>query len=212
MENIFAVYKPKRPSSHDIVNQIRRATGIKKVGHAGTLDPLAKGVLVIAVGRTATKQLNAIQAKEKEYIADIKLGETSATYDAQGEKIPTGEIPLTSEQLKSKLAKFIGVVDQIPPKFSALKLGGKTAYKMALKGTDFVMQPRKVFIKNIELLEYAWPHLKLKVTCGPGTYIRSIANDLGGYLTDLERTKVGDYTLANAISMSNFEKPNPKPL
>lgn len=205
-QKIFAVYKPKGPTSHDIVAEIRKRTGEKTVGHAGTLDPLASGVLVVGVGRDATKKLHEVVRAEKEYIADIKLGEESTTDDAEGAKTEVQVITEPNkEEVKGALKHFVGEIMQTPPQYSALKVGGRPAYKFARKGKVAPLLPRKVFVKEIELLEYAWPHLKIRVVTGPGVYIRALARDLGralkvgGYLSDLERTRVGDFKKEDAI-------------
>ncbi|MEK7590143.1 MAG: tRNA pseudouridine(55) synthase TruB [Patescibacteria group bacterium] len=202
---IFAVYKPKGPTSNDILNKLRRFYGTRKVGHAGTLDPLAKGILVVAVGREATKKLGELVKKEKEYLATIRLGIESATDDAEGTKtkFDVRKKP-TKEEIKIALKKFEGKISQIPPIFSAVKIQGKEAYKYARKGQEVTLKPRKVEIKKIKILKYYWPYLKLKVVTGPGVYIRSLARDLGkklkigGYLFNLERTRVGDFTKAKS--------------
>ena len=207
IENMFTIYKPKGPTSHDIVDQVRRVTGIRKVGHAGTLDPLAEGVLVVAVGRGATKQIDSIVKTEKEYIAKIKFGETSTTDDEEGEKtkVATDEVEITKEQIEEGLKQFIGEIKQMPPIYSAIKVKGQTAYKMARKGKEIKLEPREVLIKEIEILDYSWPYLELRIVCGPGTYIRSLARDIGeeltvgAYLAELKRTRVGDYKIEEAI-------------
>jgi tRNA pseudouridine55 synthase len=207
MNNIFAVYKPKGPTSHDIVDQVRRITGIKKVGHAGTLDPLAEGVLVIAVTRSATKQIDSIVKTEKEYIAKVKFGETSTTDDEEGEKtkVLNSNIQITNNKIEEVLKKFVGGIKQMPPIYSAIKVKGQTAYKMARKGKEIKLEPRDVLIKEIEILDYKWPYLELRIVCGPGTYIRSLARDIGevlkvgAYLAALKRTRVGDYKIEEAI-------------
>lgn len=208
--NTFAVYKPKGMTSHDVVDKIRQITNIKKVGHAGTLDPLAQGVLVIGVGREATKRLNEVVKKEKEYLATIQLGATSTTDDKEGKIIKTQKIKKTKKQINKVLKKFVGHIEQIPPAFSAIKIKGRPAYKIARKGSTPKLKPRKVEIKKIELIEYKYPAIKLRVTTGPGVYIRSLARDIGqqlktgGYLTDLERTRVGKFTKTNALTLSQL--------
>lgn len=209
---IFAVYKPVGPTSFDVIKQIRKITGIKKVGHAGTLDPLASGVLVVAVGRQSTKKLAQEVKKEKEYLAEIKLGEESTTYDAEGKKkkISVSEIP-TIADINQAILKFQGKILQAPPLYSAVKVAGQKAYKMARKGKTIELNPREVEIKKIELLEYSWPYLKLNVTTGPGVYIRSLAHDLGkalktgGYLSALERTRVGNFAKEQAVVIADLE-------
>lgn len=206
-KNIFAIYKPKGPTSHDVVNQVRKATGIKKVGHGGTLDPLAEGVLVIAVGRESTKQIDSIVKTEKEYIAKIKLGEISTTDDEEGDKEVVEVVKKSSKkEIEKVLGKFIGEVEQVPPIYSAIKIKGRPAYKAARKGQEIKLEPRKVLIKEIEMINYDYPFLEIRVVCGPGTYIRSLARDIGkdlgtgAYLAELKRTRVGDYKIEDAIT------------
>ncbi len=204
--DIFAVWKPKGPTSHDIINEIRKITGVKKVGHAGTLDPLAKGVLVVAVGREATKNLHEIVSAEKEYIALIRLGVNSSTDDEEGvkEKITVFKKPLRKE-IQAAIKKFIGKTKQTPPIYSALKIRGQAAYKYARAGKEIILKPRPVEIKDIKILKYKWPYLKIKVITGPGVYIRALARDIGcelktgGYLAGLERTRVGHFLRKDAL-------------
>jgi tRNA pseudouridine55 synthase len=228
--NIFAFYKPKGITSNDAVQMVKRLIGIRgvKIGHAGTLDPLAQGVLVIAVGREATKTINEVVKKEKEYIAEITLGLESATDDAEGivlsqskgdaegekTKIEFSKEP-TIEEVKNSFKDFIGKIKQMPPIYSAIKISGKEAYKYARGGQVVEMESREVEIKSIELLDYAWPKLKIKVVTGPGVYIRSLARDIGrklgvgGYLSFLERTRVGDFLKKDSVTeekLSEFVK------
>jgi len=209
---IIAIYKPKGITSHDAIDQVRRATGEKKVGHAGTLDPLARGLLVIGIGKEFTKKLSEIVGKEKEYISTIKLGATSTTDDEEGDKEEVLCKEPAENEIKSAIDRFVGEILQIPPAFSALKIKGERAYKIARKGYTPEMKPRKVSVKSIELLEYKWPHLKLRVVTGPGVYIRSLARDIGevlktgGYLSDLERVRIGEFTKEKSLSISEVEK------
>lgn len=212
MKSIVAINKPVGPTSHDVVDEVRRVTGEKKVGHAGTLDPMASGVLVIGIGRQATKQLGSIVAKEKEYVATIRLGQTSSTDDEEGEKTKISDQPVNHIEIDLVLPSFVGEITQIPSKYSALKLQGKPAYKRVRAGEDIRMKPRKVTILLIELMDYEWPNLKIRVITGPGVYIRSLARDIGdllksgGYLARLERTRVGRYTIEHALTLEQFEK------
>lgn len=196
-------------SSHDVVHAVRKITGEKRVGHAGTLDPYARGVLVIGVGRAATKKLRFVAGAEKEYITRIRLGWRSTTDDREGvltQTIDCGVWSLESgrasagsglpseEQVRHALAGFQGMIDQRPPVFSAIKVRGRAAYKQARAesrkhGTDdgagsppFVLPARKVEAKEIELLGYAWPHVDVRLVTGPGFYVRSLARDLGAAL------------------------------
>jgi len=205
MENIIPIYKPKGWTSFDVVAKVRKILGVKKVGHAGTLDPLATGILVIAVGREATKKISEIVGKEKEYIAKIKFGVTSKTDDEQGEKTEIKKKrKISKAEIINILKKFIGKINQVPPIYSAIKVDGKRAYKLARKGKDVKLKAREVEINDIKMISYRWPYLKIRVVCGPGTYIRSLARDIGrelgcgAYLADLERTRVGEYTIEKA--------------
>lgn len=209
MQDIFAVYKPKGPTSHDMIDRLRRETGEKRIGHAGTLDPLASGVLVVGIGREATRKLAFEVKKEKEYLAEIKFGETSVTDDEEGEKtIWPKPINIPDKNLiEETLRLFVGVIKQMPPVYSALKIKGTSAYKLARQGKEVKLAERQVEIKQIELLDYTWPFLKIKVICGPGVYIRSLARDIGaklgvgGYLSALERTRVGDFKIDETVRL-----------
>jgi tRNA pseudouridine55 synthase len=213
VKDIFAVYKPKGPTSNQILTKIRKRTGIKKVGHAGTLDPLAQGILVVGVGRAATKQLGTIVAKEKEYLATIRLGYTSTTDDNEGQKEKIQDItkPLLVH-VKNTLKQFKGEIDQVPPIYSAIKIKGQEAYKLARKGKKVKMKSRKALIKKISLISYKYPYLKIEVVTGPGVYIRSLARDIGqvlgtgGYLSSLERTRVGRFTKNKALKLNQIKK------
>lgn len=211
MDGILAIYKPKGPTSNDVVQDIKRITGGEKVGHAGTLDPLAEGVLVIGIGG-ATKKLNEEVKKEKEYLAKIKLGETSTTDDGEGEKVTISlEKPICSA-VEGAVEKFLGKIKQIPPVYSAVKVQGKEAYKFARKGVKPLLLEREADVKKIEILNYEWPFLELRVVTGPGVYIRALARDIGkelkvgAYLAGLKRTRVGDFTEDKALSLEEFKK------
>ncbi|HXF44014.1 MAG TPA: tRNA pseudouridine(55) synthase TruB [Candidatus Paceibacterota bacterium] len=210
MGGIFAIYKPKGMTSHDVVEKIRRVTGERSVGHAGTLDPLAEGVLVVGVG-TSTKYLDKIVAKEKEYFVRIKLGEESTTDDADGEKrvVFAKEIP-RSDKIAELLEKFKGKIMQVPPLYSAVKVEGEESYKWMRRGEPKELKAREVEVKDIEVISYDWPNLSLKLVTGPGFYVRSLARDIGrelktgGYVQELFRTRVGEYTNKEAIRLENF--------
>ena len=208
---IIAINKEKGPSSFRAVAAIRKITGIKKVGHGGTLDPLASGVLVVAAGRDDTKRIDEIVAKEKEYIADLKLGEESSTDDGEGEKIAVSDLRPSREDIEASLQKFVGEIMQVPPKFSAMKVGGQRAYKLAREGKEVEMIARRVLIKEIELLKYEYPAAKIRVVTGPGVYIRSLARDIGrdlgcgAYMSDLVRTRVGEFRIEEAKTIEEFK-------
>lgn len=210
---IIGIIKPKGPTSHDIIYQVRRVTGVKRVGHAGTLDPAASGVLVVAIGREFTKQLGEIVKHNKEYLAEVTLGATSSTDDGEGIIVPSESCMVPSEkELKKVIDHFVGRIEQVPPAFSAIKMAGKKAYELARKGVDVAMKPREVDVHYIELLSYSWPKLVIKVGCGKGVYIRSLARDIGkalgvgGYMSALERTRVGDYTLENSLTIEQLKQ------
>jgi len=210
--HIFAVYKPKGLTSHDVVNQIRKITGEKRVGHAGALDPLAKGVLVVGIGRKATKKLSEIVKKEKEYLVTVRLGMESATDDEEGAKTKLVIVKKpTLHEIRAIIKKFQGQILQLPPAYSAVKIGGRPAYKLARQGRPVNLRPRRVVIKKIKILSYHWPYLKLKVVTGPGVYIRSLARDIGrglkvgGYLYNLERTRVGNFTKKTALTLTQLK-------
>lgn len=200
LPGIHTIWKPVGPSSNQFLNMLRRTINKKKIGHAGTLDPLAEGILIIGIDRAGTKLMDSFMKLEKEYIADIYLGATSVTDDAEGPvttKAPDSyQIP-NEETIKKVLDNFVGTIDQIPPKYSALKIGGKPAYERIRKGEEFELSSRKIEIHSIEILQYSFPHLSIKVTCGSGTYIRTLAKDIGekletgAYLAGLIRTRIG---------------------
>jgi tRNA pseudouridine55 synthase len=205
---IIAINKPVGPTSHRMINLVRRASNEKRVGHAGTLDPLASGVLVVGIGREFTKQLDSFVLAEKVYEAEFTLGVTSTTDDEQGDKVfKTGCKQPTLEDVQKALQHFVGTIWQIPPQFSAIKINGQKAYDLARKGLVANMEPREREVKAIEVLEYAWPKLKLKITTGKGVYIRSLARDLGealgtgAYMSALKRTRVGQFGLEDCVKL-----------
>jgi tRNA pseudouridine55 synthase len=218
---IFAVYKPRGISSYDVIRQLKRACMGEKIGHGGTLDPEAEGVIVIAVGRAYTKQLQPIlKGTSKTYEATLFLGATSETDDAEGPITMTdivedrpgkGTNPekdgpcISASHLTATLETFLGTTLQTPPRYSAVKIAGQPAYKRARRGEDFTIEPKPIHISAIELLTYEHPHLTIRVTCGSGTYIRVLARNIGeklgtgAYLTHLKRTAVGEFTLEKAL-------------
>lgn len=209
---LFAVNKPTGISSNGLLNKIRKLANTKKVGHGGTLDPLASGVLVVAIGRESTKKLTGSIRGSKEYIAEVYLGATSTTDDEEGEKkiIKVNKIP-SKEEIENSLKNFIGDIMQRPPIFSALKVKGKRAYEYARAGKDLKLDARPVKISNIEILKYEYPILEIRVESGSGVYIRSLARDIGenlktgAYLKNLTRTKVGNFDIKEAILAEDLE-------
>ncbi len=210
------VNKPEGISSFAVVARLRKILNVKKIGHLGTLDPFATGVLPLAVGK-ATRFIQYLQPDEKEYIAEIYLGATSNTDDLTGEicksDLDCKSLPLY-ENIAEVLRSFEGEIMQMPPQFSALKIEGKRAYALARKGEHADLKSRKVFVKKIELQSCNWPYVGIKVVCGKGVYIRSIARDLGellgvgGYLTKLQRIKVGEFKIENALCLDSLSDDN----
>jgi tRNA pseudouridine55 synthase len=212
MFGFLNVHKPPGPTSHDIVAQVRRLAGRKvKVGHAGTLDPFAEGVLVICVG-PATRLASYVQAAPKRYVAEITLGATSTTEDSEGEIAPTPDAAPPSEAaVRTALAGFAGDIQQVPPAHSAVHVNGRRAYKLARAGEDVQLPPRPVTVHEIALVRYAYPLLTIDVRCGSGTYIRSLARDIGaalgagGYCSKLTRTEVGLFHLDAAKTPDDLD-------
>ena len=214
---VLYINKPLHWTSFDVVNKtrniLRHSLGVKKikVGHAGTLDPLATGVMILCTGK-ATKTIDSYLHKDKEYIATIKLGATTPSFDAETEENATfSTTHITRELVENTLKNFIGDIDQVPPLYSAIRIDGTRAYVLARKDKDVAIKPRKVRIDAIELLDFELPYIKIKIACSKGTYIRSLANDIGaalqsgGYVSSLQRTKVGDVTIDDCISIESFQ-------
>ena len=215
---VLPLYKPYGWTSFQIVSKVRyflsRHHNVKrfKVGHAGTLDPLATGVLLLCTGK-ATKRIEELQSHTKEYVADLMLGATTPSFDMEHPVDATYPYEhITREALLETLKQFIGTIDQRPPLFSACKVDGKRAYKLARDGSDMQLAPKKVQIDEIELLAYELPKITIRVVCGKGTYIRSLARDIGeamgsgAYLTRLERTRIGDVRIEECINPEDFQQ------
>ncbi|MDP3963680.1 MAG: tRNA pseudouridine(55) synthase TruB [bacterium] len=223
-QDIINLNKPAGPTSHDMVDLVRKVRGERTVGHAGTLDPFAEGVLLILVGREATRRQKEFMSMPKTYVATLCLGATSDTDDltgkitdvipaevgihdlevetAHGSRIKSG---MTKEHIEKVLKSFIGDIEQVPPAYSAIKLKGKKAYELARKGITPELKSRIVHIEDIKLLRYTWPKLEIEVDCGSGTYIRSLARDIGkkigcgAYVEKLVRTRIGPYLIEEAV-------------
>ena len=210
---IYNIYKPPGPTSHDIVDQVRKLSGEKRVGHAGTLDPFAEGVLIVAVGREYTKQLGKFLKQDKTYQAVIKLGATSDTGDSTGtsrlSRLNLDNRP-NQKEIWEVLKNFQGEIEQIPPVFSAIKIKGRKAYELARKGIAPDLKPRKVKIYSLKILKYRWPYLEIETKVSSGTYIRSLAHDIGqalqtaGYLEKLVRTKIGRFDIVGSQKMASL--------
>lgn len=204
------IYKPKGLTSHDVVARLRKITKVRQIGHTGTLDPFATGVLPICIGK-ATRLIEYLD-DDKEYLATVQFGKNTTTYDLEGEITETFDKKVTEEDVKNTLKDFEGEISQIPPIYSAIKVNGKKLYDYARQGQDIEIKPRKVTISKIELKEFdkTSQSAKITVACSKGTYIRSIAYDLGaklgcgGYLTALERTKAGKFQVNTAIKLEDL--------
>ena len=208
---VLLINKPLHWTSFDVVRKIRNSIGIKKVGHAGTLDPLATGLLIICTGKF-TKKINEYMAREKEYSGSFTLGATTPTYDLESEPGNFRSIEnLSYEEIKNTNQKFTGEILQIPPAHSAIKLEGKRVYQLARKGAEVKLEPRKILIKEFEVGEIRLPTVDFRIVCSTGTYIRSLANDFGealgcgAYLSSLCRTRIGEFKLEDALSIEEFE-------
>lgn len=212
MNEIFIINKPINWTSMDVLRKMRNILQIKKIGHAGTLDPLATGVLLVCTG-TMTKKIQEYMDLQKEYIAEVDLTAFSHTDDLEGPfiKVDIKQIP-TKEQILKTIKTFIGTIQQIPPKFSAIKIQGKRAYKKARNKEVFTMLPRIITIYDIKLIFYRWPKLTIEVTCEKGTYIRSLARDIGqalhtgGFLSQLTRTAIGHYKIEQTQTLEEVAK------
>ena len=204
---LLVIDKPAGMTSHQVVGRVRRIFGTRKVGHAGTLDPMATGVLVLGVNR-ATRLLGHLMLTEKAYDATIKLGESTSTDDAEGETIATSDTSgLSEDQVRAALAEFVGDIDQVPTAVSAIKVDGKRAYARVRAGEEVELSARRVHIASIEVTRVELPEVDISVRCSSGTYIRAIARDLGaalgvgGHLSALRRTAVGAFAIAQARSL-----------
>ena len=214
---IIGVNKPKGMTSHDLVNHIRRMTGERRVGHGGTLDPFAEGVLVVGITRESTKKLHDIlKNTEKEYIGTLVLGKTSTTGDPEGDITDTWKggflTKIKEEDIKKALKKFMGEIEQTPPAYSAVKVRGVPAYKRARRGENVNLNKRKVHIKELELIKFTPPTVTIRAVVSSGTYIRTLVEDIGNalgtgaYLKELTRTRVGSFTLENSKTLDQLEE------
>ncbi|RLV49406.1 tRNA pseudouridine(55) synthase TruB [Nocardioides mangrovicus] len=202
-DGLVLVDKPGAMTSHDVVARVRRLLGTRKVGHAGTLDPMATGVLLLGAGR-ATRLLGHLMLTQKAYDATIRLGAATTTDDAEGEVVATAPTDgLSEDAVRAALAGFVGEIEQVPSSVSAIKVEGKRAYARVRAGEDVVLEPRRVTVHAIDVTDVDLPEVEISVRCSSGTYIRAIARDLGsslgvgGHLTALRRTAVGPFTLAD---------------
>lgn len=208
MNGLLLVNKPAGITSFDCIRKLRRTTGVKKIGHAGTLDPAAHGLMLLLFG-TACKQAQQFSKLDKTYIAQIELGKNSTTGDREGELTNISERQPDLEEIERTLKLFIGEITQTPSKYSAIKIDGQEAYKRARRGEEVTMPSRQVTIDSIDLLTYNYPYLEISADVSSGTYIRSLAEDIGevlgtgAYLADLIRTSVGEYDLKDAVELDS---------
>jgi tRNA pseudouridine55 synthase len=211
-DGILIINKPRGLTSHDVVAEVRRSLGIRRVGHAGTLDPLATGVLVVFIGK-ATKLFNQFLEFNKEYIATLTLGKITDTGDSQGKVLQEMPVPATEEEsVKMVFKEFVGEIQQVPPMVSALRFKGKRLYQFARLGIEVPRQPRRVVIEELRLLKFACPEIQFYVRCSKGTYIRQLAYDIalrlgcGGYISQIERVSVGPFRINEAITIDKVNE------
>lgn len=214
---MLLINKLSGPTSHDVVNQIRKHTGEKRVGHAGTLDPFAEGLLIVLVGREETRRQSEFLLLDKNYEGTIILGAETDTGDLTGKIINPNykiqkNIPIPNlKTIKQTLETFVGEQTQMPPEYSAKKIRGKKAYELARKGEKVVLKSKKITIYWIKLKKYKWPELKIEVKVSSGTYIRALARDIGrklgtgAYLSELKRTHIGKYKLKNSLTLEELK-------
>ncbi len=214
LSGLLNVYKPAGWSSRDVVNRIERLVKPAKAGHAGTLDPLAEGVLVVCVG-TSTRLISGVQERAKEYRAVFQLGCRSDTDDNTG-VITNVEVarPPQRDDIEALIPQFLGDIQQTPPQYSAVHIDGQRAYALARQGQTVEIAPRQVRVNRLEILEYEWPRLELLIECGSGTYVRSIGRDLGerlgcgAIMTELVRTRIGPFRSEDAVRIDDLQRDN----
>jgi tRNA pseudouridine55 synthase len=211
VSGVLVVDKPVGMTSHDVVQAVRRGTGIRRAGHTGTLDPRASGVLVVLVG-PAVRLSEFVSASDKRYQAIIRLGESTDTFDGEGEIIRRSPVNFSEEQIAEALTQFEGTVEQVPPAYSAKKVEGKRAYELAREGEEIELEPKEIDVYHLELLEWDPPEAIVDVYCSSGTYVRALANDLGevlgcgGHLVGLRRTKSGEFALRDAVQLRKLQE------
>jgi len=213
ISGVLVVDKPVGMTSHDVVQAVRNGTSLRRAGHTGTLDPRASGVLVILVG-PAVRLSEYVSASDKRYQAIVRMGGKTDTFDADGKFTQDNQetVDVTEEQFEEVLKTFVGEIEQTPPPYSAVKIKGRKAYEMARKGEEVELEPRKITVHHLEVLEWAPPEVVIDVHCSSGTYVRSLANDLGeklgcgGYLVGLRRTKSGRFSLRDAVPLRKLQE------
>jgi tRNA pseudouridine55 synthase len=211
-DRVLLIKKPLRWTSFDVVHKLRYKLGIRKIGHAGTLDPLATGLLIICTGKM-TKQIEQYQGMEKEYTGKFVIGQTTPSYDLETETSPAVDFShLTEVDIKKATFPLIGNIQQVPPLHSAIKVDGKRAYSLARKGKEAELKPREVTVREFEITGTSLPEVSFRIVCSKGTYIRSLARDfgnalgVGAYLSELCRTRIGNFRLEDALTLEEVEK------
>lgn len=214
-DRLLLINKPVGWTSFDVVNKLRHILKIKKIGHAGTLDPLATGLLILCTGKM-TKRIDEYQAQEKEYTGKFIIGQSTSSHDLETPVTESKDIThLTDQAILMATNKFVGLIQQIPPLHSAIKIDGKRAYKLARKGHEVELKPREVSVLEFEITKIQKPEITFRIVCSKGTYIRSIARDfgnelgVGAYLTELCRTRIGEFRLENASTIEEIDSPLP---
>lgn len=207
---ILLIDKPYRWTSFDIVRKVRNTIRIKKIGHAGTLDPLATGLLILCTGKM-TKKIDLYQGQEKEYTGQLVLGKTTPSIDLETDFDQDFNISHITEQMVTEAThRFTGLIQQIPPIYSAVQINGERLYKKARKGETIEIQPREVFVKEFEITNILFPAIHFRIVCSKGTYIRSLVRDYGkvlqsgAYLSQLRRTRIGEFAVDQALTIENF--------
>lgn len=213
MDGILNINKPVGMTSFDVVRKVKYMLNIKKVGHTGTLDPGASGVLPICIGR-ATKLVDYIMNGSKTYVALLKLGVSTDTYDRYGKMVSEHDVDITENEISDAVRNFEGIIDQVPPMYSALKVNGKRLYELARKGIEIERKSRKIEIYSIKIYEIKLPYVKLEVNCSKGTYIRSLCNDIGmclgcgGTMWELVRTHTGSFDICDSVEICSLNEVN----
>ncbi len=213
LEGLLLIDKPAGPTSHDIISQLRRLTGIRRIGHAGTLDPLATGLLLVCIGRP-TRLLEYLLEQPKRYEAAVRLGQSTDTFDAEGHVVAEMPVNAAASDIEQALEQFRGPILQYAPAYSAVKRNGVPLYKLARQGLDVERPSRTVTIYDLQMLSWEKPTVQLDITCSAGTYIRTIADDLGnalgcgGHISALRRTTIGDFSVEQAVSPADLNSDN----
>jgi len=212
MDGVIVIDKPQGWTSHDVVNFVRKKSGIRKVGHAGTLDPMATGVLVVLVGKS-TKLSQEYSQHDKRYLARMILGVTTDTQDAEGRITKTEPVNgVTEKKIEDALKEFNGEIEQVPPMVSAIKHKGQPLYKLARKGISIARKPRQIFIDKLKLTSYKMPEAALDISCSKGTYVRTLCEDIGNrlgcgaHMSYLRRVRSGKFTIEDAVTVEELEK------